>query len=67
MAVKKKATVNASYCVACGACAKVCPRDAVTIMRGIVAVIDWEKCIGCGKCVKTCPACLIDMEEVTAQ
>lgn len=47
-------TVEASECVACGACADVCPQDAITIDD--VAVIDAGKCVDCGACVDECPA-----------
>ena len=43
-------------CVACGVCAKVCPREAISIYKGCYAVVDKATCIGCGLCVKACPA-----------
>ncbi len=46
--------VVASDCVACGACADVCPQDAIAIED--VAVIDADKCVDCGACVDECPA-----------
>lgn len=46
--------VNNGDCVACGACADVCPQDAITIED--VAVIDNDKCVECGACVDECPA-----------
>lgn len=50
-------TVKANDCVACGACADVCPQDAI-IMED-VAVILADKCVDCGACVDECPACAI--------
>ena len=50
-------TVNKSECVACGACADVCPQDAILIEE--VAVILQDKCVDCGACVDECPACAI--------
>lgn len=47
-------TVDSSLCVACGACAEVCPQDAITIED--VSVIDASKCVDCGACVDECPA-----------
>lgn len=47
-------TVNADDCVACGACANVCPQDAITIKD--IAVIDASKCVDCGACVDECPS-----------
>lgn len=63
---KRKATVNIGECVACGCCMKVCPKHAISIPRGVFAVIDREMCVGCGKCTKECPASVITVE-VTEQ
>ena len=61
--MKKLAIVNRNRCVACGACMKGCPREAIRIESGCFAVIDGEKCVGCGLCAKTCPADCIRVEE----
>ena len=61
--IKRKAIVDQKYCVACGCCAKVCPKSATAIQRGIYAVIDESLCIGCGKCKAACPASVIEMRE----
>lgn len=63
---KRKAAVSIWKCVACRCCIKVCPRNAITIPKGVHAVIDKELCVGCGKCVKECPASIISLE-VTEQ
>lgn len=46
-------------CCGCGACANVCPTNAITMQysynRFIVPVIDEKKCIDCGLCTITCP------------
>lgn len=63
---KRKANVCAADCVACGCCMKICPRSAITIPRGVYAMVDEELCVGCGKCAKECPASVISMREVTA-
>lgn len=55
MASKKYAVIGKN-CVACGCCVKVCPRDAVSIWKGVKAVVDTEMCVGCGKCAAECPA-----------
>jgi len=52
-------------CVSCGACVRVCPRGALTIHKGITAVLDESQCVGCGLCAKECPAGVITMMEVT--
>lgn len=61
---KRKAFVNADDCVACGCCAKVCPKNAIEIWKGITAKIDPDTCVGCGKCAKECPASVIMIQEV---
>lgn len=50
-------------CVACGACMKVCPKNAIKVENGIKAVVDESLCIGCGLCTKMCPAGIIDKAE----
>ena len=57
---KKKARVS-KCCVACGYCVKECPREAISVYRGLYAVVDEEKCIGCGKCVQACIASVIEL------
>lgn len=44
-----------------GAALKACPRKAISIPRGVYAVIDPELCVGCGLCAKKCPADVISM------
>lgn len=61
---KRKAFVETADCVACGCCAKVCPRDAIEIWKGITAKIQLEACVGCGKCARECPASVITIREV---
>lgn len=43
-----------SDCIGCGACARVCRRNAITIEDGKV-IVDKDKCNLCGKCTKICP------------
>ncbi|WP_300277483.1 4Fe-4S binding protein [Peptacetobacter sp.] len=59
---KRFATVDKSFCVACGCCIKVCPKNAISIKNGLYADVDLEKCIGCGLCSKECPASVIDIK-----
>lgn len=61
---KRKAVVNLQDCVACGCCMKICPRNAISIPKGIYAEIDSELCVGCGKCAKECPASVIVLEVI---
>ena len=64
--IRRKAAVNQSACVACGCCVKVCPRQAIEVVRGIMAQVRQEKCVGCGKCARECPASVIVIREVEA-
>lgn len=58
---KNLAHIDKKYCVACGCCLKVCPRQALSIYKGCYAVISPEACVGCGRCVKECPAAVITL------
>jgi Fe-S-cluster-containing hydrogenase component 2 len=49
----EKTVINKAKCVGCGDCVRVCPVDAITMVRG-KAVIDIEKCVGCKLCIMTC-------------
>lgn len=60
---KKKAVVDRNICVACGACAKACPKEIISIWKGCYAVADEGKCVGCGLCARTCPAGCIAIRE----
>lgn len=59
----KKAIVNHDKCVACGECVKKCPKNAISIFKGIVADVNKDLCIGCSLCAKACPANAIDIKE----
>ncbi len=60
------AHVNAR-CKGCGACAKICPMDALTMQEGEghskKAVLDTEKCIGCGVCHRACKFNALHMQD----
>lgn len=57
------ASVIQERCVACGSCAKVCPLGAISVWRGVTAVVDMGRCVGCSKCKQECPAGAISMEK----
>lgn len=59
--MKKRAAINKKRCVACGACCKVCPKQALGIYKGIYATVS-DRCVGCGLCTRTCPASAISLE-----
>lgn len=50
---------NNSLCCGCGACASVCPKQAIIIKMTdsgfYEAHIKDEKCVSCGKCINVCP------------
>jgi heterodisulfide reductase subunit A-like polyferredoxin len=46
--------VDEERCVGCGACAAICPFEAVAVRDGR-AVVDQATCMGCGVCVAHCP------------
>lgn len=64
--IKKKrlARVDRTLCAACGCCVKVCPKEAMTIYKGLYARVAEALCVGCRKCAKECPAGIIVIEEV---
>lgn len=51
--------IDKTKCTGCGACANICPKDAITMKPDaegfIMPVIDEAKCIGCGLCKNICP------------
>ena len=49
--------IDAELCVACLACVRVCPTDAIAVAGDetlLLQVVD-EACIRCGQCVPACP------------
>lgn len=49
-----KPSVDASSCVGCGACYRICAHEA-PVITDKKAVIDHDKCVGCGRCLAVCP------------
>lgn len=49
-----------ALCTGCGACAGICPSNAIEIITNtagyLVANIDIDLCTDCGKCAKICPS-----------
>lgn len=61
---RRKAAVDSAACVACGCCVKVCPLQAIEVVRGVTARVREETCVGCGRCARECPASVIEIREV---
>ncbi|MGQ0704255.1 MAG: diguanylate cyclase [Gemmatimonadales bacterium] len=55
--------IDSDACVACMACVRVCPTDAIAVApdASMVRVID-ESCIRCGLCVPECPHDAVQVE-----
>ena len=57
--VRKKCAVG---CIACEACVRVCPFDAISI-EGNLAVLDHQRCRACGLCIPRCPTRSIEARD----
>lgn len=49
-------------CIACKACVKVCPVEAITVENNLAA-IDYDKCTQCQACFEKCPTGAITLEQ----
>jgi diguanylate cyclase (GGDEF)-like protein len=49
--------IDAELCVACLACVRVCPTDAIAVAaeEPLLLQIEDEPCIRCGQCLQACP------------
>ena len=52
-------TKKKSDCIACGACAQVCPYSAITMHLDeygfLYPIIENDQCVSCNKCINVCP------------
>ncbi len=53
--------IDENECISCGACAEVCPEDAISEGENSY-VIDPAACIDCGLCEDECPVDAISAE-----
>jgi Na+-translocating ferredoxin:NAD+ oxidoreductase RNF subunit RnfB len=60
---RRIADIFQEECVGCGCCMKACRQGAITVPKGIFAVVDFEKCTGCGLCARECPASVIKITD----
>jgi len=54
--------INLELCIGCGACASVCPTNAIVPTDDGKYTINESECIDCGACVEVCPANAITQE-----
>lgn len=51
---------NLAQCTGCGMCSNICPKNAISLKKGVNGFIypgiNDDECINCGLCVKKCPA-----------
>lgn len=51
--------ITKGYCVACGACVSICPKNCIQMVEGsngfLMPQVDSNSCIGCGRCQSVCP------------
>lgn len=59
-------SIESELCCHCGACAGVCPVDAISCNNNILSV-DVKKCVNCGMCIKCCPATGYQISDTTLQ
>ena len=54
--------IDQDKCISCSHCMKVCPTEAIRIVRGR-AIMHADHCIDCGRCYSECPSRAIYIKE----
>ncbi len=69
-AFRGQVLLDSSHCTGDGACARVCPSNAIIVTEsddGWVWTLDDARCVFCGLCQEACPEqAIIDLERVRA-
>ncbi|MBR4152866.1 MAG: Coenzyme F420 hydrogenase/dehydrogenase, beta subunit C-terminal domain [Selenomonadaceae bacterium] len=70
MKIEEMIAANRADCSGCGACANICPKNAIKMTRDAEGfaypIIDPELCIKCGRCDMTCPALNYEAKTIDA-
>ncbi len=61
-----KYRIDPETCIACGACKRICPANAVIGEKDVIHVINEDLCIKCGACFEVCPPKANSVEKVQA-
>jgi uncharacterized protein (DUF362 family)/NAD-dependent dihydropyrimidine dehydrogenase PreA subunit len=60
--VKFQPKINFKKCTGCGQCAKICPKETISIIN-LKAVINYRNCISCLCCAEMCKFAAIDLKK----